>query len=652
MMNKYLIIFILLLGSIQSCQKDPKSTLETKNTTMVMDFGANSSSISTELQSAIDNIRIYLFDTGDGLLKTEIFDIKQSNGKLEFRAPVGTWDIIGVSNLEATPFDINVKHGHSREQLLYQYTYSQTGLGVNKDGDIGANAQEIVMFEILNKTITEATVGEVSAKFKRMVGKVTVAIGGFDGEVDIDGTHSIEITGVPTTISHRGGLLDASFTHQRKNPQTFSAENRFVRKLTISPNLATNPEDAQNHKVTFIIPAWYNYEAGDSKNEGNNPIGLKLKVELGRGNFYESTLAPGIMPKTLAANRELYIKINASTTPKFEAAISDWSLENIDGSTNSSELISPNNITLDWAKLGRSFSTQPLLIKGSGDIAIFDQVKGSKDKYTKIEFNPTPNTTPAFISRTNMPSWLESISYTVVDAKEVNLTFTYKLDNSKNKDKYYMKFTSGNITKYLVAEYDNGYFSPEIMNGELGDTYFEVIDPTSTSTTSSRNGWAPNGIQLSLEDDYVVTSQAGRPPVSYMGNPFTEEYNFLSGQAPRRSVNTSNRSNKKLVSFAFNRGLVNTHIMDNTYEAANLCKGTQGNFYLPSVSELNWIYKHRDYLGYSYRFIDLNHNEHYWTSSEVASEPTKNWAIYFYAPVTTIATVKSKSMRTRCITNM
>ncbi len=446
-MKKHLIILMLLLLATVGCQKAElgNGTFE-DGLTMEMSFATDPSSTDTELVNAIANMRIFLFDSADKKLKYVITNIKKKDGvknTVVFELPLGTWNIFGISNLESKKIDFAMEFGKTKEQLLHTFAYSATGNGVvASTADKGANCSEIVSFSILDKEIKESAsstnLGTLS--FKRMVGKVTLAIVDYLGSVKPSGKHEVEIIGVPTKLSFDGSLLTSKLEPSRLAPQMMTTSEKMIRKMTI------NTSEPTKNKSTFIIPAWYNYDGGvDGK--GNNKFGIRIKLEKIDGTFFSSTLAADTMPYGLAANRELYVAITANADIEVENTVLPWTPEDIDGDIGGSQLTAPSEVMMVEDQLGGSFSTGDISVIGRHEILL--AVKNSNaGTYQNVTYG-----TSGTAELPNTPSWLTKASFTVVSKKSLKFNFTYKVNATSNKEPYYIKIKSGNITRIMKVIY-------------------------------------------------------------------------------------------------------------------------------------------------------------------------------------------------------
>ena len=625
-MTKYYIILILLFISLQSC-KDQMPTFEGSERTMEMDFGASTSiSEGTELFNAVKHLRIYLFN--NNRLVSEVASIERVDSSVKFRMPVGTWTIVGVSSLEATAPSFQIEYGASLDQLLYTYTYSAAGLGADDSRfNLGADAPQIVKFKLVDQVITNQAAGyKADVSFKRMVGKVTVAITDYSANVKVNGGHTVEINGIPTKLSFTGGLLNELSEHSRTSPDTLdSGLYKMVRQLTIAEKSAEGvipPDDAKRNKSTFIIPAWHDYES--SVGLGNNKLGVVLNIELitaeGEAKkYYVARLKTSDMEKSLAANRELFISINVNATTEVETDILPWSSRVSDGDIHGAELLAPTEVRLDWALLGNSYSTKPLKVKGSHDISM----KTTDLNGAEIVF-PFP-VNSGTVNIPNKPSWLQATANVITAGKEVDFTFTYTVDATPDKKPYVITIKCGNITKTMSIIYDNGYISEELMNSAvLSGSYREVSKLSSAGEAASgvqnRNSWALGGFHLARRgwaghEDGSVTALSATKGI----DPFTDNTRAnVSSDAISKNwqINTDAAGIIGIDEKKYNTGYSNTKSMSSTnkFPVARYCNATGADYYVPGVSELQWIsdYAHK-YLGESYTFASTNY---YWTSTQ------------------------------------
>ena len=567
--------------------------------TLDLSFETRGVEVGENLSNAIKNMRIFLFSPADGLLKSEVSNIKLKPGSsnvVSFKLPFGTWDIVGVSNLESSAVALSASLGSTKEQLLYQFTYSATGAGVVTPVDMGANSSEVVMFTIAGKQVNASSASSIgNVVFKRMVGKVNLSIVNCMDNVKIDGGHEVEIFNIPTKLSFEGGLLASEGSHSRTSPETLKrSESKMVRKMTISPSL---PAGFESHKSTFIIPAWHNYLGEDGF--GNNTIGIRIKIELLSGGFYESTLEAIDFPKSLAANRVLYVKIDAKTGLEVDATIKDWGDINVDGDIHGGDLKVPAEVLMDWARFDMSFDSGDIPYSGVSEVQIF-----LGESTTPLTLTPEAENILHNYGR-GCP-WLRASVTPNADGKTGHFNFSYKVDATADKLPFKIRFVSDNITRVMSVVYDNGYMPESLMSGALAYTYFEVTGTGSAIPTGrqDRNGWAVGGFHLARRGNAI--------------DPFTSDAPAGSDTRFKWQLDIVSVPNYPVADkFKFNKGISQTNFLvashTTNHPAAKYCRGMGSSYYLPSISELKWIYdRARVYLGASYTFSSI----YYWGATE------------------------------------
>ena len=188
--------------------------------------------------------------------------------------------------------------------------------------------------------------------------------------------------------------------------------------------------------------------------------------------------------------------------------------------------------------------------------------------------------------------WLVSAVETEEKSQKY-ITLTYQ-PHKRQTDK---KIKIDNI-EYTI-KYDNGYITNELMTS-LGN-----FTEYSTSNTDARNNWALNGFHLARRGVKI--------------DPFTKNDAATDDPLMSWQSDTDDTGNTEMKSFEFNKGKTQTNWMADdattgrTYPAADYCRKMGSDYYMLSVSELNWMYNNaKVYLGNSYSFSSST----YWSATE------------------------------------
>lgn len=401
--------------------------------------------LSPALINASNNMRIFIFNPkdqgGSGTLKQELYNITVEGAKVTTQIPIGRWDIVAVSNLEATRANIQFKYNQTKEQLLYEFAYNANYR--NTTGS-GADCPEIIIYSTPTpvNAVKDSPV-KITAQFIRMVGKVTVAIVDFPESIDINGQHEVEIMGIPTKLSFEGGLLNS-----RTNPETLNSESqKMIRPLRVK---ALNPgapatDDAyyQDAKATFIIPAHHNYLAGNESS--NHKFDLRISLQKVDGSFYEKVLQP---TKSLAANRELYFAVTVNPSDiEFTATILDWS------DITLPENIYPGATILDVS----SEMVADLNVWNVSANSNYHNIEIGKMDGTDGYVLPESGTTTTFISdniHNPFPNWLVGASWISYGRAGIfSFTKKYVADADEHNMTYIIPIKSGNVKQKLTVRY-------------------------------------------------------------------------------------------------------------------------------------------------------------------------------------------------------
>ena len=217
----------------------------------------------------INNTQVYLFD-GDGAaagqFRQKVPDVTYAADRLTMPVAAGTWDITLVS----ADRDINSElvqpvRGQGRSSLKMWETRSS-----------GGNLPSIPELRTAYITGQQVIAGQdnvasETALLSRNVALVKVVIADAGG-LDINGTHTMKLSNVPTTLNWEGGL------YPNKNNPTVSAEP-MTGTFTIHNNTAMAGHQYSD-TLRFIVPAHKGTDYLNALPTDTTTSHLKLSVDL------------------------------------------------------------------------------------------------------------------------------------------------------------------------------------------------------------------------------------------------------------------------------------------------------------------------------------------------------------------------------------
>ncbi len=326
------VFFTLLITLFTNCEENTQNNdspiLSDSQLTMTIKSGAGISSAESEreIDSIIENINIFLFDGKEpsSTLKQNITNLTrnlETNTVKVNSVKVGDWYMRSISSIDPVEFaPLDLVNGVTKESLLYKFEPTKEN----------NNAPQIVLFAN-DISIKESEIESVSVQFKRAVGKVSLAIVDVKGDIKLDSkNHTVEIIGVPCSMSIEGGLLRDG-KHNRANPDTLDSKiYKMIQPITIH---ATTPKPASNAtpdydyypKSVFIIPAYDDNASPATLNPhtDNKTLIVKISLETNSGTYY---VREAKIDKALSANKQLFVKINVQGDFEVTTDIIEWTI--------------------------------------------------------------------------------------------------------------------------------------------------------------------------------------------------------------------------------------------------------------------------------------------------------------------------------------
>ena len=286
----------------------------------------------------INNTQVYLFD-GDGAaagqFRQKVLDVTYAADRLTMPVAAGTWDITLVS----ADRDINSElvqpvRGQGRSSLKMWETRSS--------GGNLPSMPELRTAYITGQQVAagQDNVASETALLSRNVALVKVVIADAGG-LDINGTHTMKLSNVPTTLDWEGGL------YPNKNNPTVSAEP-MTGTFTIHNNTAMAGHQYSD-TLRFIVPAHKGTDYLNALPTDTTTSHLKLSVDLASegGTRFEKTDV--VIPRVPRVNGILLVRIFLGGKLDVSTEILNWQDTQLEADLSQTQLYT------DKASVGMAF---------------------------------------------------------------------------------------------------------------------------------------------------------------------------------------------------------------------------------------------------------------------------------------------------------
>nr|WP_284696980.1 hypothetical protein [Bacteroides fragilis] len=286
----------------------------------------------------INNTQVYLFD-GDGAaagqFRQKVPDVTYAADRLTMPVAAGTWDITLVS----ADRDINSElvqpvRGQGRSSLKMWETRSS-------GGNLPSMPELRTAYITGQQVIAgQDNVASETALLSRNVALVKVVIADAGG-LDINGTHTMKLSNVPTTLNWEGGL------YPNKNNPTVSAEP-MTGTFTIHNNTAMAGHQYSD-TLRFIVPAHKGTDYLNALPTDTTTSHLKLSVDLASegGTRFEKTDV--VIPRVPRVNGILLVRIFLGGKLDVSTEILNWQDTQLEADLSQTQLYT------DKASVGMAF---------------------------------------------------------------------------------------------------------------------------------------------------------------------------------------------------------------------------------------------------------------------------------------------------------
>lgn len=286
----------------------------------------------------INNTQVYLFD-GDGAtagqFRQKVPDVTYAADRLTMPVAAGTWDITLVSaDGDVNSGLIQPVRGQARSSLKMWETRSV--------GGSLPSMPELRTAYITGQQVIagQDNVASETALLSRNVALVKVVIADAGG-LDINGTHTMKLTNVPTTLNWEGGL------YPNKNNPTVSAEP-MTGTFTMHNNTAMAGHQYSD-TLRFIVPAHKGTDYLNALPTDTTTSHLKLSVDLASegGTRFEKTDV--VIPRVPRVNGILLVRIFLGGKLDVSTEILNWQDTQLEADLSQTQLYT------DKASVGLAF---------------------------------------------------------------------------------------------------------------------------------------------------------------------------------------------------------------------------------------------------------------------------------------------------------
>lgn len=286
----------------------------------------------------INNTQVYLFD-GDGAtagqFRQKVPDVTYAADRLTMPVAAGTWDITLVSaDGDVNSGLVQPVRGQARSSLKMWETRSA--------GGSLPSMPELRTAYITGQQVIagQDNVASETALLSRNVALVKVVIADAGG-LDINGTHTMKLTNVPTTLNWEGGL------YPNKNNPTVSAEP-MTGTFTIHNNTAMAGHQYSD-TLRFIVPAHKGTDYLNALPTDTTTSHLKLSVDLASegGTRFEKTDV--VIPRVPRVNGILLVRIFLGGKLDVSTEILNWQDTQLEADLSQTQLYT------DKASVGMAF---------------------------------------------------------------------------------------------------------------------------------------------------------------------------------------------------------------------------------------------------------------------------------------------------------
>lgn len=393
-------ITLLLLLSISACIEEKRESREEQwDTSLTLNMARVD-------ESVLNNTQVYLFDGGVGSnnnrFNGKVQDVTYEAGRLKMPIAAGTWNVALVSaNREIKRQLIAPVRTDQRASLKMWETATS--------GGVLPSMPELRTAYITGQRVVAGTHNAAADAMllTRNVALVKVVIADAGG-LDLQGTHRLQLTHVPTVLNWNGGLYP-----NRRNPTVSRAPMSAYFSIRNNPH--RNGRQLSD-TLQFVIPAHKGVDYLHAYPTDTTTSHLKLNVSLAcmGGTRYEKTAVT--IPRVPRVNGILLVRLTMRGRVEVSTEVLEW---------------------LDSSLVVDLSHTQLFTDKSAIELA------------HKDTFYVNTNAATFTVKKASDAAWITSVRKLTGNAVEVTADVTSYVDNHPRSS--YILLKANNVTKKITV---------------------------------------------------------------------------------------------------------------------------------------------------------------------------------------------------------
>ena len=367
MAGKYINILLagLLIILLSACSDDRDSLSEQESGDPLLTF-----SMTRASGDIVSNTLVYLFDgsgSDAGKFNQKVQGVTYATDRLSMTVTAGTWDIALVTaNTDFSGGMIQPVRGAARKDLKMWETRTVGGVLPSMPELRTANVNGQLVIGGQDNSVTGTTI------LSRNVALVKVVIADAGG-LDVNGTHTLELKDVPTTLNWEGGLFPTA-----REPKMSSIPMTGTFRVKDSTSL---PGHQHSDTLYFVVPAHKGNDYLHANPKDTVEKHMKVSVNLaceGGTRFQKKDV---VIPRVPRVNGILLVRLLVGGKLDVTADILDW--EDVDLNAD----LSQTQLYTDKATVGLSYKDTLYVNTNASDFTVDYPAGGWITSVNKIANN-------------------------------------------------------------------------------------------------------------------------------------------------------------------------------------------------------------------------------------------------------------------------